>query len=127
VVDGGAPVDGALLVDDTSATALAFASRTPVVTWTAPAGERPAVLRYTLTSGPDGAAPASWRLEGSDDGATWATLDERSGEEFRWARQTRPFTVARPAPSAALRLVVTAAAGDGPLTLAQLELLTAAV
>ena len=128
VDDGGATTDGAELVDDTSATALAFATRTPVVTWTA-AGEAPVVLRYTLTSGPDGAAPAAWRLEGSDGaagsdgGVVWTTLDERSGEAFRWARQTRPFTVARPGRYAALRLVVTDAAGDGPVTLAQLELL----
>jgi hypothetical protein len=39
-----------------------FATRTPVVTWTADDG-RPVVLRYTLTSG-DGAAPAAWRPGG---------------------------------------------------------------
>ncbi|MGW8568554.1 GH92 family glycosyl hydrolase [Isoptericola sp. NPDC055881] len=122
VDDGGAARDGDVLVDDTSATVLTFASRAPVVTW-AGDGARPVVVRYTLTSGPDGAAPAGWRLEGSDDGDTWTTLDERSGEVFRWSRQTRPFTVARPAPSAVVRLVVTGAAGDGPLTLAQIELL----
>ncbi|MFC7880145.1 GH92 family glycosyl hydrolase [Isoptericola sp. NPDC057391] len=121
VDDGGAPVDGAALVDDTSATVSTFATRTPVVTWTADDG-RPVVVRYTLTSG-DGAAPAAWRLEGSDDGLAWSVLDERQGETFRWARQTRPFTVAGPTASAALRLVVTGVAGDGPLTLAQLELL----
>ncbi|MFE7405015.1 GH92 family glycosyl hydrolase [Isoptericola sp. NPDC057559] len=130
-VDDDAQADDAgrvaeLLVDDTSATAAVFASRTPVVTWSAPAGERPEVLRYTLTSGPGGAAPAAWRLEGSDDegpDGTWTVLDERSGEVFRWARQTRPFTVARPGRYGALRLVVTEADGQGPLTLAQVELL----
>ncbi|MFB7797170.1 GH92 family glycosyl hydrolase [Isoptericola sp. NPDC056134] len=124
VDDGGTRADGALLVDDTSATALTFATRTPVVTWTGD-GEQPVVARYTLTSG-DGAAPTAWRLEGTvdaGDGATWTVLDERSGEAFRWARQTRPFGVAHPGRYARLRLVVTEAAGDGPLTLAQLELL----
>ncbi|MCZ2263409.1 GH92 family glycosyl hydrolase [Isoptericola sp. QY 916] len=124
VDDGGTSADGAPLVDDTSATALTFVSRTPVVTWTGD-GEQPVVARYTLTSG-DGAAPSAWRLEGTVDGATWTVLDERSGEAFRWARQTRPFGVARPGRFARLRLVVTETAGDGPLTLAQLELLAAA-
>ncbi|MCK9794320.1 GH92 family glycosyl hydrolase [Isoptericola sp. 4D.3] len=122
VDDGGTTAEGARLVDDTSATAHVFTTRTPVLTW-AGDGSRPVVARYTLTSGPGGAAPSAWRLEGSDDGATWTTLDERTGERFRWARQTRPFAVAHPRPCSRLRVVVTGALGEGPLTLAQLELL----
>jgi len=124
VEEAGVPADGAagaVLVDDTSATELTFATRAPVVTWTADGG-RPVVARYTLTSG-DGAVPAAWRLEGSNDGVAWDLLDERSGEAFRWSRQTRPFGVARPDAYARLRLVVTDTAGEGPLRLAQLELL----
>ncbi len=62
-------------------------------------------------------------LEGSDDGETWTTLDERSGEQFRWALQTRPFTVAEPTALARYRVTVTATSGSGALSLAEVELL----
>ncbi|ROS79158.1 GH92 family glycosyl hydrolase [Cellulomonas sp. PhB143] len=141
VDDGGGRPDAGCLVDDTSSTAVVLASRTPTITWVGD-GLRPVVVMYTLTSASGLAAPASWRLEGSDDGSAWTTLDVRSGEQFRWARQTRPFAVAGPQAFARYRLVVTeAAAGatgggatgdgatgdgaarDGALGLAQLELL----
>ena len=50
---------------------------------------------YTLTSGTDtGGDPGSWVVKGSNDGTSWTTLDERSGEQFRWRSQTRPFKLA---------------------------------
>ncbi|CAM3436538.1 GH92 family glycosyl hydrolase [Isoptericola cucumis] len=122
VADGAAEEVGAL-TDDTSATATTFQADNPVVTWTGD-GIRPAASTYTLTSaGSAAATPTAWRLEGSDDGTSWTVLDERDGEEFRWAHQTRPFTVAEPASFARYRLTVTAAAGEGALKLSELELL----
>jgi hypothetical protein len=111
------------LVDNTSASRATFAGRTPVVTWDG-SGTGATVGTYTLTSGVAGtAAPSAWRLEGSDDGESWTVLDERAGEEFRWALQTRTFQVADPRAFGRLRLVVTDAAGEGDLSLAELELL----
>ncbi|MGY5766348.1 GH92 family glycosyl hydrolase [Brachybacterium sp. DNPG3] len=88
-----------------------------------PVLEEPATARFlTLTSGSVvGGDPVAWRLEGSDDGASWRVLDERDGQEFPWRRQTRPFAIARPSACRHHRLVVTAA--DGPLRLAEVELL----
>lgn len=123
VADGDASTSAAALVDNTSATRTTFATGTPTVTW-AGSGIRPTVGTYTLTSGASGtASPSAWTLEGSDDGETWTTLDERSGEAFRWALQTRPFTVAEPGAYAHYRLVVTGTAGEGALSLAEVELL----
>ncbi len=74
---------------------------------------------YTLTSAPDGAAPAAWRLETSDDGAAWETVDERSGESFEWARFTRPFGIENPIRARYHRLTLL----GGGTALAQVELL----
>ena len=126
VADGDASTSAAALVDNTSATRTTFATTTPTITW-AGSGIRPTVGSYTLTSGASGtASPSAWTLEGSDDGETWTTLDERSGEQFRWALQTRPFTVAEPGAYAHYRVAVTASAGGSAgaaLSLAEVELL----
>jgi hypothetical protein len=104
--------DGALF-DDTSATEAAATTLDLPVT-----GPTEGV-QYTLTSPTDHTkAPSGWRLEGSADGTTWRTLDERSGQSFAWDRQTRAFTVARPGAYAKYRLVFT-----GEATLAEVELL----
>ncbi len=76
-------------------------------------------VQYTLTSSADRTkAPAGWKLQGSADGTTWRTLDERSGESFAWDRQTRAFSVKSPGSYAKYRLVL-----DGAHTLAEVELL----
>ncbi|MCF2435340.1 glycoside hydrolase family 92 protein [Streptomyces thinghirensis] len=106
--------EGALF-DDTSATEAA------VTSVDLPVPEKGAkALQYTLTSPADGAkAPAGWKLQGSADGTTWRTLDERSGESFAWDRQTRGvLPVKSPGTYAKYRLVL-----DGEHTLAEVELL----
>lgn len=70
-----------------------------------PSGEVPegALLRaYTLTSsaGSDRQPPSAWRLV-TDDGRV---LDERSGEQWPWPGQLRPFVLAEPVPLTGLRL-----------------------
>jgi predicted alpha-1,2-mannosidase len=72
---------------------------------------------YSLTSAAEGPAPARWTLEGTRDGSNWVTIDQREGEKFRWARQTRPFQLATPADYSDYRLTVGAGA------LAEVELL----
>ncbi|MFR0356622.1 GH92 family glycosyl hydrolase [Streptomyces sediminimaris] len=76
-------------------------------------------LQYTVTSSGDHTkAPTGWTLQGSDDGSTWKTLDKRSGESFRWDRQTRAFTVSSPGTYGKYRLVF-----DGEAVIAEVELL----
>jgi len=103
------------LVDDSSATGVDLPADGVVFELPEPA----TVELYTLTSPPDGEPPDSWRLEGSDDGSTWSTLDERSDESFEWARFTRPFAVADPAPARFYRLTPL----GGGTALAQVELM----
>ncbi|MBT2414260.1 GH92 family glycosyl hydrolase [Streptomyces sp. ISL-12] len=105
--------DGALF-DDTSATEAAVTSAVDL-----PVAEGTKAVQYTLTSPKDRtSAPTGWKLEGSADGTTWKTLDERSGESFAWDRQTRVFSVKSPGTYAKYRLVPT-----GGSTLAEVELL----
>ncbi|MEU3729189.1 GH92 family glycosyl hydrolase [Streptomyces sp. NPDC033538] len=105
--------EGALF-DDTSAT---DASVTSVEL---PVSEKGAeAVQYTLTSSADRTkAPTGWKLQGSADGTTWRTLDQRSGESFAWDRQTRAFSVKSPGTYQKYRLVL-----DGEHTLAEVELL----
>ncbi|MFJ5772749.1 GH92 family glycosyl hydrolase [Streptomyces sp. NPDC093094] len=101
------------LFDDTSATEAA------VSTVDLPVSGRTRAVQYTLTSPADRTkAPTAWRLQGSDDGTTWTTLDERSGESFRWDRQTRAFSVGSAGTFDRYRLVI-----DGEAAVSEVELL----
>jgi predicted alpha-1,2-mannosidase len=123
----GTDVSG--LFDNTSATRVSFPTATPVIDYAyagkdgQPAAGRKAAF-YTLTSSTTaGQDPASWQLQGSNDGRTWTTVDGRSGEKFTDRLQTRPFEIARPGSYTAYRLVVTANSGAATTSLAELELL----
>jgi len=110
------------LVDDTSTTRATFATATP--SWTyqfTSAGEQASY--YTLTSGAVAGDPKAWKLEGSYDGSTWTTADERADQTFDWRLQTRPFKIAHPARYKYYRLSVTANTGETSTTLAEIELL----
>ncbi|ROS78782.1 putative alpha-1,2-mannosidase [Cellulomonas sp. PhB143] len=114
--------DGAGLFDDTSDTEVAFAGATPSVTYQLTDTSARAQM-YTLTSAKkSGADPTAWTLEGSADGKTWTTLDERTGETFASRQETRAFSVAEPGVYRQYRLHVTASTG-GTTTLAEVELL----
>jgi hypothetical protein len=105
---------GPLFDDDSSTTAPAGAAVEYAF-----AAKRRATF-YTLTSGTAaGGDPSGWVLEGSNDGSRWTTLDERSGEAFRWRSQTRPFKVKRPGSYTRYRLRFRGAAP----TLGEIELL----
>ncbi|MFI7612841.1 GH92 family glycosyl hydrolase [Nonomuraea terrae] len=114
--------DASKLFDDSSVTQLTFASGTPQIGWAFRSG-RQTPAYYTLTSGASAGDPADWRLEGSNDGITWATVDSRKGEEFRWRNETRPFRIGDPGRYARFRLVVTKTAGAAQANLAEIELL----
>jgi hypothetical protein len=104
--------DGALF-DNTSATQASVTS--PEL----PVSERTKAVQYTLTSPAERAkAPTGWKLQGSNDGSTWRTLDERSGQSFAWDRQTRAFSVGSPGTYGKYRLVF-----DGEAVVSEVELL----
>jgi predicted alpha-1,2-mannosidase len=88
-------------------------------------GAQQTVRMYTLTSANDvpGRDPRNWSLLGSNDGATWTTLDTRTGETFPWRQQTRVFAVATPAAYAYYRLNISANNGAAETQLAEIELI----
>jgi len=75
---------------------------------------------YTLTSGNAPIRGGEWTLEARRSGGRWITLDQRRGEDFAWAQQTRPFGIATPGRYAEYRLRI---AGPGRMQLAEVELL----
>ncbi|MGK5740281.1 GH92 family glycosyl hydrolase [Micromonospora sp. URMC 103] len=114
--------DASALFDDSSTTQMTFASTAPQVTW-ASRDVRQTPMYYTLTSGANAGDPADWRLQGSNDGVTWTTLDSRQGEAFAWRNQTRPFKIDKPGRFAQFRLAVTKTVGAAQPNLAEIELL----
>ncbi|WP_405590473.1 GH92 family glycosyl hydrolase [Streptomyces sp. NBC_01092] len=101
------------LFDNTSAT------QESVTSLDLPVSESAKAVQYTLTSPSDRTkAPTGWKLQGSNDGTTWQTLDERSGQPFTWDRQTRAFSVGSPGTYGKYRLVL-----DGEAVVSEVELL----
>ncbi|MFB7085241.1 GH92 family glycosyl hydrolase [Streptomyces sp. NPDC056296] len=118
--------DVTALFDNTSKTAAALTGDDPEVRYRVNGGDDTGVTYYTLTSSDASADqdPRGWVLEGSDDGTHWTELDRRSGEEFRWRNQTRPFKVEHPASMREYRLRMVTADGQQKVSLAEAELLT---
>ncbi|HBK47289.1 MAG TPA: alpha-1 2-mannosidase, partial [Xanthomonadaceae bacterium] len=113
--------DGAALRDDDAATALALTGKAAGVDITLSSAQQP--LFYTLTSGERPVEGAAWTLQGRRGDGAWQTLDTRSGEDFRWSLQLRPFRIAAPGRYDQYRLRFTA---PGRLQLAEVELLAPA-
>ncbi len=88
-------------------------------------GARPEVKTYTITNGASGAHPTDWVLQGSNNGATWVTLDQRSDVEFAWNTQTKPFHISDPGTYGHYRLHIQGTSTGGGATLAEIELLSA--
>ncbi|GAA2239250.1 hypothetical protein GCM10010401_09570 [Rarobacter faecitabidus] len=110
------------LFDNSSLTQATLLTANTKVDFTLGAGPV-APVRYTITSGTGGSAPRAWRLEGSRNGTAWQVLDERSGEQFAWERQTRPFTVDGDEAFDRFRLVITDTNSGNGAAIAELELL----
>lgn len=81
--------------------------------------------QYTLTSGNDAPSrdPRDWELVGSNDGATWVTLDTRTGETFADRNETREFNFNFTVPYKYYRLNITANNGDGLFQLSEWTML----
>ncbi|KAF1014735.1 MAG: hypothetical protein GAK31_02222 [Stenotrophomonas maltophilia] len=93
------------LVDDDATSSMTLAGKSSVVLAGVADG---AATMYTLTSGDGAIRGGSWTLEALSAGGRWTVLDERKGEAFAWARQTRPFRIATPGRYAEYRLRVSA-------------------
>ena len=54
------------------------------------------VVRYALTSANDapGRDPRDWTLQGSNDGQSWTTLDQQTGQSFSDRFQTKVYDFA---------------------------------
>ncbi len=115
--------NAAQLFDNSSATALTLAGATPWVQYQL-TGPTARARMYTLTSSPTAGDPASWAVEGSNDGTTWTTLDTRSGEKFTSRQQTRVFTITYPGIYRYYRVRVTANTGGATTSLSEVEFLT---
>lgn len=82
------------------------------------------VRSYSVTSANDipQRDPADWQLQGSNDGAVWVTIDERSAEVFASRHQTKSYTSSNSTAYPWYRLLVTANSGASALQLAELVL-----
>jgi fibronectin type 3 domain-containing protein len=90
-------------------------------------GATQTITQYQITSAIDVPQrdPANWQLLGSNDGATWTTLDTQSGQVFANRGQLNGYVIASPQAFAYYRLNVTANEGGTGygLQLAELALL----
>jgi hypothetical protein len=83
------------------------------------------VNQYTLTSGNDAPSrdPKNWILAGSNDEATWVSLDTRNNESFAGRNETKEFNFSSTTPYKYYRLYITANNGDGLFQLSEWRLL----
>lgn len=90
------------------------------------AGREYVVSAYTITSANDAANrdPIDWTLQGSNDGQTWTTIDERFKQDFAVRFYQRLFTFDNDTPYRYYRLNFGTVAA-GALQIAEIELLTA--
>jgi putative alpha-1,2-mannosidase len=121
----GGSEDHTRAFDDTSDTKWLVNESAAWIQYEFPGGNAYRIDTYTLTSGSDapGRDPRRWTLSGSNDGATWTTVDTESSQTWTWRRQTRVFGVGNPGAYRYYRLDIEANNGDGMLQLAEIELL----
>jgi len=115
----------AALVDDDAATTLALPAKASVG-FAFPQAAK--VSHYTITGGKTAPQQLGWTLEGRNDSkggkGAWTVLDQRRGEDFAWAQQLRPFSVAKPGAYREYRLRFE---NGSTMELAELELLASGV
>jgi hypothetical protein len=83
------------------------------------------VNQYTLTSGNDAPSrdPKNWILAGSNDEATWVSLDTRNNESFAGRNETKEYNFSSTTSYKYYRLYITANNGDGLFQLSEWRLL----
>jgi hypothetical protein len=82
------------------------------------------VHSYSVTSANDVPTrdPKDWQLQGSNDGGTWITVDQRSGQAFANRFQTSSYMCSNSTAYHLYRLLITANSGATSLQLAELVL-----
>ncbi|WP_113700027.1 fibronectin type III domain-containing protein [Nonomuraea lactucae] len=110
------------LIDNDPATKYFSGSSWGWVQYRSPA--KAVVNRYTITSANDAAErdPSRWTLQGSADGATWTTLDTRTGQTFKQRGMTRGYSMPNTTAYDYYRLTVTDTNGSPDLQYAEWEL-----
>lgn len=101
---------GAKLFDNTSSTKYCtFISASDQVTMTYHSTQSARLTSYTITSANDyeGRDPKNWRLEGSSNGTTWETIDQRIDQSFSARFQKKTYDVTTSKFFSHYRLVVT--------------------
>lgn len=101
---------GAKLFDNTSSTKYCtFISASDQVTMTYHSTQSARLTSYTITSANDyeGRDPKNWRLEGSSNGTTWETIDQRTDQSFSARFQKKTYDVTTSKFFSHYRLVVT--------------------
>jgi hypothetical protein len=87
------------------------------------------ITQYKITSANDVQQrdPKSWQFQGSSDGATWTTLDTRTGETFASRLLTKTYDLTNTTPNRYYRLNITDSYGGSgyPIQLSEFALLSA--
>src|SRR4051812_48056795 len=84
------------------------------------------ITRYALTSANDAAQrdPRDFKLQGSNDGQSWTTLDTRTGQSFSERFQTNTYDFSNSTAYKFFRLDITANGSGNIIQLAELQLST---
>lgn len=101
---------GAKLFDNTSSTKYCtFINSSDAVTMTYNSTQSARLTSYTITSANDfdGRDPKNWRLEGSNNGTNWMTIDTQSNQSFTSRFQKKTYNVTTSQEFSHYRLVVT--------------------
>jgi len=135
-VTGSGAVSASADSDEWGHPAKAAFDRNAGTKWMAPAtdawiqydagGERPPTIQaYAITSSEDVPErdPADWKLQGSNDGSSWTTLDTETGQKFTYRQQTLTFPLASPASYSSYRLTISANCGAPDVQLSEVALL----
>ncbi len=112
----------ASLIDNSSATEVAFKTATPAIIIAFPDGATKPATFYTLTASAQAADPSAWMLEGSNDGSLWTPIDTRKDQTFTHRRETKPLKIQSPGSFQKFRLTISA--GAARIALSEIELLT---
>ena len=101
---------GAKLFDNTTSTKYCtFINSSDAVTMTYNSTQSARLTSYTITSANDfdGRDPKNWRLEGSNNGTNWMTIDTQSNQSFTSRFQKKTYNVTTSQEFSHYRLVVT--------------------
>ncbi|MFI6369530.1 glycosyl hydrolase family 95 catalytic domain-containing protein [Streptomyces sp. NPDC050546] len=112
-------------VDGDPATVWRIDAPAPAVVWQAESARAAVVTSYTLTAAPDRPKddPRGWRLEGSQDGTAWTTLDTQNpGASFAGRGEARTFRIANSTAYRVHRLTLTPGASSARFQIAGIAL-----